>query len=101
MSFSRFGVRKAFGSRYCKHGFPKPISPQSVVVVARVQVRLHLQEAAVEGLRLVTERDGLRLALAGNGDILYSLTWNDRTGHRVDDMVIVVVVVVVVVVHLM
>ena len=67
---------KAFASRFCKPGFPKPISPQSVVVVARVQVRLHLQEAAVEGLRLVTERDDLCLALAGNEDILYSLTGN-------------------------
>jgi hypothetical protein len=63
------------------------------VVVARVQVRLHLQEAAMEGLRLVTKRDVLSLALAGNEDILHSLTWNDRTGHRVDDMVVVVVVV--------
>ena len=76
MSFSRFGVRKSFRKPVCKPGFPKPISPQSVVVVARVQVRLHLQEAAMEGLRLVTERDGLCLALAGNEDILYSLTGN-------------------------
>jgi hypothetical protein len=46
------------------------MSPQSFVVVARVRVRLHLQEAAMEGLRLVTERDGLCLAMAANGDIL-------------------------------
>jgi hypothetical protein len=66
--------------------------PQSVVVVARVQIRVHLQEAAVEGLRLVTERDGLCQALAGSGVILYRLTWNDPTGDRVDDMVVPVVV---------
>jgi hypothetical protein len=44
------------------------------VVVARVETRVHLQEAALEGLRLVTERDGLCLALAGSGIILYRLT---------------------------
>jgi hypothetical protein len=60
----------AFASRLCKHGFPKSISLQSVVAVATVQVRLHLQEAAVEEQRLVTERDGHCLVLAGTEDIL-------------------------------
>jgi hypothetical protein len=71
--------------------FRNPYNPQLVVIVARVQVSLHLQETAMEGLSLVTETDGRCLAMAGNENILYSLTWNDRTAQRVDDMVVLVV----------